>query len=495
MFLQRFLALVTRYDRWLLWVGIPLLSIVLHGRVWNLELTGPHVWRQTQTQQAIDSFVEEDFCILNPRKLERGDGDGIFRMEFPLFQWLIAACGKVLGPTVLLTRCLTFLIACGGIWAAYFLLLALRQDRLTALLASYLFALSPVVHYYAVSPLPDVMAMTCALWGSVFALRMAVHYRRREVVGAAIFLGLAALVKLPYLMFYALPGVWMLQQLWVERAWRRVGFTTVVMGLAALPMAIWYAWVIPQWSEVGAVTGLFTAGVDMGEIVDILVDHLTQMVPRTLMSIVAVPLFVLGVIVLGMRKQRFVGGAVQGWMLLGFALAFGFYYAYEVVMISYYHDYYMLPLLLLLIVPQAIGAATLLQNPTAWRFGIVVGLLALMPYMTYRRIHSRWQPAQAEFNRDLVIHQAALRAAVPDDALVVAGPDVSHNIFLYYIHKKGWVWDENQAFDGDRLRMWRDQGAAYLYCDDRAYDTIPSVRAVLGPEIARFGDVRVYGLR
>ncbi len=95
------------------------LSLVMHGEYFNRELTGFHVWRQTQTQSSLISFYEEDMNILHPKRNERGNGDGIFRMEFPLMQWIGAAIYNVAGPNLLWIRILMFITGLFSVWGMY----------------------------------------------------------------------------------------------------------------------------------------------------------------------------------------------------------------------------------------------------------------------------------------------------------------------------------------------------------------------------------------
>ncbi len=491
--LEKILTQMLRYDRWLLWIGIPLVSLLMHWQVWGLPPTGPHVWRQTQTLQTIDSFVEEDFAIWNPRHLERGNGDGIFRMEFPLFQWLVAAVSKYVGGGVLVARILTMVVGLSATLGIHFFLLGLGRDRLTALIGSYLFAFSPVIYYYSITPLPDLLALAFAIWGSAFALRWPEGSKLRPMLWAVTLIGCGTLVKLPYIMFYAFPLAGILHALVARRAWREGFLAGACVVLSVLPAAAWYAWVMPKWSNVGAVTGLFTPGVDRTLVTSILSNHAIEMIPRTLMSVASLPLAAIG-FYHALRVPWTASKKMRAGMLAAFAAAFGLYYLYELVMISYYHDYYMQPLTVLLIIPAAIGAARWLRAKPRIAPVIAVGLLLIVPYMTYRRIHPRWRPENAEFNRDWVTYRQQLRQAVPDDALVVAGPDVSHNIFLYYIHKKGWSWDDNQTLDATKLAQWRDNGAKFLYCSDCGAQRLANIGPLLGNPIAVLGTVQIFPL-
>ena len=89
-----------------------LLSLALHWRVLSLDLIGWHCWRQTETQTVIKNFAQEDFNILNPRINDFGPVDRIFRMEFPIMQWLFACVYRLAGTEdIPLSRLLTFLLS------------------------------------------------------------------------------------------------------------------------------------------------------------------------------------------------------------------------------------------------------------------------------------------------------------------------------------------------------------------------------------------------
>ena len=95
----------------ILYLFIPIISLLMHLHVFKLDLIGSHVWRQTLTQTNIDNFFEDDFNILNPSANNRGIGDGVLRMEFPIMQWLFAASYYVLGNDIMVTRILSFILS------------------------------------------------------------------------------------------------------------------------------------------------------------------------------------------------------------------------------------------------------------------------------------------------------------------------------------------------------------------------------------------------
>ena len=103
--------------------AIPIVSIFLHWKVFTLDLVSIHVWRQTQTQtqNTIQSFHEEDFNLFNPRQNRRGSADGIMRMEFPIMQWIFAGFYKVFGNHLIIGRLLSLLIGLLSVLGIYFL--------------------------------------------------------------------------------------------------------------------------------------------------------------------------------------------------------------------------------------------------------------------------------------------------------------------------------------------------------------------------------------
>lgn len=484
-----------RSGHWLLWAGVLLLSVALHWQAWGMELRGMHVWRQTQTQQAIDAFVEEDFNILNPRKLDRGAGDGIARFEFPLYQWTVALLAKAVGNSVLLGRIVNFLLGLLGIGGLYAMLR--RHGRPMAMAAAYLMAFSPAWFYYTTCPLPDVLVLTLCIWGMHGLMALYDGFTWGTFLRMMACFAAAALVKLPYLIFYVAPAVWWLQQ-WRHphpRRLRRQLLTALVPALTLVPIWLWYSLAMQGWGAGGVTQGILDPRVDWGKVPGIAWYYLWQLVPRTLVSVAAVPLVLVGAVAVSRRLRAAPALRPMAWAWAALALAFAAYVVYELPIIGIEHDYYLFPLVPMLALLGGAGAQSLWRS-RRWPLRVlVVVLLLAVPLMTWRRIAPRWDVANAELNRDLVTHAAALRAASPDDALVVAGPDVSHNVFLYYLDRKGWSWDENQGLDAEKLGNWRDAGAAYLYCDDRGYDGDPAIRSLLADSIGMYGTIKVWRLR
>jgi len=124
----------------------------------------------------------------------------------------------------------------------------------------------------------------------------------------------------------------------------------------------------------------------------------------------------------------------------------------------------------------------------------VLTLLCILPLTAFLRIDSRWNHEKPGFNKDLLIYKEELRDAVPEDALCIAGNDLSGFIFFYYIDKKGWgfYYDE---LDAAQLSRMIEKGAAYLYSDSRNVENKAGIAPFLGELVVERGSIRIFKLK
>ena len=107
---------------------------------------------------------------------------------------------------------------------------------------------------------------------------------------------------------------------------------------------------------------------------------------------------------------------------------------------------------------------------------------------------SRWNTESPGFNKDLLIYKSELRNAVAKDALVIAGNDDSHFIFLYYIDKKGWGF-HNDEINPEKLKVLIEQGAEYLYTDAEKVIKDTAMSPYLNKLVLEKGSIKVYSLK
>ncbi len=472
-------------------IMIPVISLIMHLRAFDKDLTSMHAWRQTQTQATIISFYEEDFNILNPRRDARGDGEGIFRMEFPLMQWIFAGFHKILGEDIIITRILSFLIGIFSVFGIYFMLRNIFSNRVIAILGAWAFNFSPSFYYYTVSPLPDNLSLCCAIWGIAWFFKWIRNKTNSNLIPTGIFLSVATLVKLPFVFYYIVPGIYIVFEIIRKKFTKKDLILTVIMLLSLIPPFIWYLAVISEWRHgyPGILLGITSHNQSVLELLDLLQHNLISNLPELLLNYGSLLFFLAGFVFFftrkGYRKPTFP-------IFLAWSLALTAYYLFEMNMIGKSHDYYLFPFLPVLFILVAYGAYHLINQKNRIIVYIAFAALIILPLTCYLRINHRWDHDKAGLNRDLITYKEELRKLVPDTALCIAGNDESHFIFFYYIHKKGWNYYNDLT--GEKLRDMINKGARYLYSDSRNYEEDSTINQYFKKEIFTKGSIRVYEL-
>jgi hypothetical protein len=486
--LENMKAYAVRRPGTILFLLVAFTSLLMHLPHFPKELMSAHVWRQTQTQSTINSFYEEDFNILNPKRNERGSGDGVFRMEFPLMQWLIAGVYKIFGSHIAFTRIFMFITGLFAVWGMYQIVLRIFKSTWAAVIAAWAFNFSPCFYYYTINPLPDVFALACGLCGIAFFLRWHDDRQERFLWLSGLLLSVATLCKLPFILFYTLPAGYFLHLLIKEKFRAKTIYEGLrVASFIVLPLA-WYISVIPGWKGNGIVQGMMDNQADWGQLAGYLEHNLISTLPELLLNYAAVPFFLAGFYFL-LKRKAYTGFWFP--FLLLWSAAVAAYFFFEINMIAKVHDYYLFPFYPLLFIIVAYGAKEFFRIPGLKRIGWV--LLLLMPFTAYIRNMVRWNPAAPGFNPDLLTYKEELRSAVPADALCIVGNDESHFIFFYYVDKKGWGFDKD-ILDPDRLQQMMAEGAEYIYSDSREVEKHAEISPYLGSLLGQYGSISLYRL-
>ena len=183
-------AILSKKTTLLLLLLIPVVSFFMHYSIFEKELSGVHVWRQSVTEINIQNFYRHDFNILNPRtnNLEGGNfGHGIDRLEFPLMQWLIACVHKLSVDKIIVSRICLFFIGLLSVWGMFNLLNNILKDNLASLLGAWAFNFAPVFYYYTMNPIPDNFALCTAIWSLSYFFKFLDYRKRNDVLFSAFF--------------------------------------------------------------------------------------------------------------------------------------------------------------------------------------------------------------------------------------------------------------------------------------------------------------------
>ncbi len=472
-------------------LSIALISFLMHYRHFSKDLISIHVWRQTQTQSTIDNFYKEDMNILNPRRNDRGDTDGIFRMEFPLMQWLVAGLYKIFGQHLIISRIFMFVTGLFTILGLYWLLFGLFRNETLALMGAWAFNFSPAFFYYTINPLPDNFALCCSVWGLAFFFNWLRTRQTASLLLSGLFLSIGALCKLPFIVYFIVPVIYFSKAIMKQGVSKKLLLQAAyALGFGLLPLA-WYAFVIPGWHGNIIVKGMMDNRDSFSTILDYMQHNLISTLPELLLNYGSLLFFLSGFYFL-FRNKAYKDSRFP--LILGLSLMVLFYFFFEINAIAKIHDYYLFPFYPLLFMLVAYGAYHLFIAQKPFLRYLTAGLLFLLPLACHLRMQSRWDTVDPGFNKDLLIYKTELRKAVPDDALVVAGNDQSHYIFFYYIDKKGWAFDHDRL-SAQQLQSMIEKGATYLYSDSRTIDNDSNVAALIDDTVIKKGSVRVYRLK
>jgi 4-amino-4-deoxy-L-arabinose transferase-like glycosyltransferase len=463
----------------------------MHFNHFGKELMSVHVWRQTQTQSTIVNFYEEDMNILNPRKNDRGNGDGIFRMEFPIMQWLVACLFKLFGNHIIISRIFMFLVGLLSVLGIYRLIKIVFLNEIIALIAAWAFNFSPCFYYYTINPLPDNFALCCGIWGVGLFILWIQKQKTNILVFSVIFLSLATLTKLPFVVYYSVPftyfGIQLYKQLFTKTTFKQFVLHFIFL---LFPLA-WYIYVIPHWQGNGIVSGILDNKISIAKYFDLLWYNLISNLPELLLNYGSVIFFVIGFYFI-FKKQVYKNYYFL--IYLFWSLSVLAYFMFELNMIGKVHDYYLFPFYPILFIIVAYGVKQFIQPNKIWLKYTLAFFLLILPITAHLRMKGRWQADSPGFNKDLLEHKIALRNIVPKNALCIVGNDESHFIFFYFIDKKGWSFDKDEIFKLN-IEDCIQKGAKYLYTDSRKIENDENVKPFLKKLITEKGTIRVYELK
>lgn len=487
--------------RWL-WPLLITLNFLLHVPAFPLPPTSIHLWRQSNTMAVARNFYEEDMNILRPRVDRRNDSSGVTGMQFPSYEWTVALAYKLLGFHESIPRVLNWLLFLLGCWGFYRLVELLSGSAALAAAGAWMYSWSPELFYQAANALPDVLALSASVWGLYFFLRWYQRPQALHFVLALLATTLGGLTKLQYLVVgVPIAAIVLTDAVRGRLPWRRLGW---LVGFASISVGVtlaWYAYAL----RLIASSGLADYGLEVRSAASwhtalaILQDNVVSDVPELLLNFATFGLVLLGTWRLWQeRRWR------HPWFgaLLAWALALLVYHLLELAQMDHHH-YYMLPYVPVLLLVALVGVAWLRRQSRAAASAVLLLLLVAQPVLAFIRIvPPRWLHPErglpAEFGN--AVYRQQLRAATPDSALCVVGPDESGCINFYFLHKKGFGFNQSDhllrpAANGQHyLATCISRGARYLYTTDTAVVRHPQVRPYLGQQLRQVGSMGVWRL-
>jgi len=455
-----------------------------------------HVWRQCSTLTVARNLYEEGMNPFQPRIDQRFDTNGVTGMQFPAYEFLVALGYKLVGFHNFVHRCISFCVFMMGAWGTYELFTLLFLTPWAAALGAWFFCWSPELFFFGISALPDVLALASSIWGLFFFI---LWFKKGGFAPYGLSLAattLGGLSKIQYLVIGFPIAVLVLSGKGNYPWGKRVALSGYALFTVGLTLS-WYFYA----AHLIHVSGLSDYDLGFGLppsfawAAKVVWHNAVSEIPELILNYATFTFFIFGIYAFFKNEKWkspwFLPLAVWGGAIL-------LYYLIEIRKMGV-HSYYLLPFLPLLLVVAVLGGLFLRDSKYRWLF---VFLLAAQPCVAFFRIvpHRFWSDDKA-VPRELYDEESRqrLEKAVPNDKLCVVGADNSRTIYFYYLHKKGFGFDQVTDLiapaDGKPLiEQYVRRGAQYLYADDLSTATAKGLGPYLKSEVLEEGSFKVFKL-
>ena len=472
-------------------------TVLLHLTFLDMPPKSMHLWRQANTLSMTRNFFEEGMDPFKPRVDNRFNTDGITGSQFPSFEIVLAKIYQYTGEQYWVQRSYCLLLHLFGIFGIFLLAKQLTSNRLVANLAAWTYAWSPMLFYYAITALPDNMALPTSILGLYFFLRWFDTWVVKdskstiEMLLCLFFVVIAGLTKIQYLAlcFFIVAFVWLQREKLKSFHW--MGF--VVFGIIVSSICIsWYVYadLLIQKSGLSDIGLSFNSVSNIMEGLDILIFNLTSSLPELILNYTSFVLLIVAGYFLVIRKK---GNTVARISFFIWAFVFVIFHLFELERMKH-HDYYMMAYMPILTIASAYGGFHLLN--TRYRVAGIV-LIVVQPVLAYARIvPSRLASEETGANKVFYKQEELkkLQELVPNNALCIVGPDDSRCIYFYFLRKKGFGFGE-EGLTEQQIESYVDKGAKYLYTSNSEMSKSPQIAPYILLEIYNADHFFVYSLK
>jgi len=197
-----------------------ILSVFTYYTTIHLFPSFIHAWTQSDRYAIALRFLDNGFDIFHPATFNLQTVDGITRVDLPLSEFIVALIMKVCGSTApLIFRLYTLCVSIGGLVYLYLLAKKMSGSEIKSWLAVLFVFCSPVYTYYQAGFIPSIPAIALVFAGYYYFFSYKENALKKHFYLAVIFLLLAALLRLPFVIFlFAV----LLQQLFMSLKQRKL---------------------------------------------------------------------------------------------------------------------------------------------------------------------------------------------------------------------------------------------------------------------------------
>lgn len=426
-------------------INLTLLLIILLGlglRLYklNLPLMEFYPSRQIQTADITRNFIKNDFNLFKPTVTYLGRGYTPFLVEFPGYNFAVAAIYYFFGVNEIYGR----LFSLAGWVISIFLLYKITFrlfSRTSALIAIFFYALSPLSVLVSRSFQPDQWMLALSLASIYFIIKWKESQKMMLFTISMVCASLAFLLKTQSIIFTIIPISFAIL---TSAATRSKFLFVFYVFLSFLPVTLWTVFAMIQNRATSSTSGVFTLSNYFGWDIFLNPKYYSNIFGfeyNLVLLPVGMMLFMLGILTKLAKKQYI----LYSW-LVSVILYFMTFNKLNMT-----HEYYHLPILPIASlfigiagekVLSATSSAIIPKKIALLVFSAILLLLMIIP--TEQRAYSLID----RFNFVTTTANAIKKVTKPSD-LIIGSMDAGPAL-VYYSDRHGWGFDvQRQDIAGD----------------------------------------------
>lgn len=424
--------MVTDYwfnKQWHVLITFCIINIASHFFILNAPPCGVHVWRQCNTLAMSKNFTTEGFNILEPKIDRRNETNGITGSHFPLYEFGLGLIHKVMGFNNIIPRIYSLLIFSIGVFAFYKILLSLGLSSLVSFLGALLISFNPILYYDSANAMPDILALSIALWSLYYLIIYSKKGTTIFLIGATFLAILAGLIKFQFLI---IPFASIVYFKWQRKPLFLLSISTLITSLVVYN---WYNYALKLTEKNNLREyGLWIKPISFEEKMTTLINNLLIDIPELILGWPLLIALLYWAILL-FKKIKITQNIL--FVFIGF-LSFIIFYFVAIERFKH-HSYYFIS-----VIPFMVIGFILLLNKSSKAINILTIIIFLqIIWTTARIIPSRWTKEQwqlpTEFSDNQLLNQ--LKSSIPNKHKVVIGSDLSGCVYFYFTQTKGYSFE------------------------------------------------------
>jgi hypothetical protein len=177
-------------------------SIALYYSTIYLFPSFIHAWTQSDRYAIALRFLDNGFDLFHPATFNLQTVEGITRVDFPINEFIVAIIMKITGSTgPVIFRLYTLCVSITGLVYLYLHTKKISSSEIKAWLVVMFVFFSPIYTYYQAGFIPSIPAIASVFAGYYYFFSYKETTIKRQFYVAILFFLLAALMRLPFVIF------------------------------------------------------------------------------------------------------------------------------------------------------------------------------------------------------------------------------------------------------------------------------------------------------